>query len=161
MQVEHVAAEVEMTGSSGGSRQRYLVAGLGAVECGVPLDLVEEIRGAPAADDPDARRPYLRRPVVFRGELIPVLDARVLFGVAGATRAGESTVIMVRTGRRRLGVVVDRAMEIVEVAAASVQRDAADSPLDPAFVEGVVPAPRRLVILDVARLFRAASEPGD
>lgn len=50
-----------------------------------------------------------------RGQLIPVLDLRVRFGLAAGPRSLDSRVIVVQVGGRTVGLLVDSAREVLDL----------------------------------------------
>jgi purine-binding chemotaxis protein CheW len=55
--------------------------------------------------------------IQLRGQVLPVVDVRARFGLAAAERTIDARVIVVADGERRVGLLVDRAREVVELAA--------------------------------------------
>lgn len=52
-----------------------------------------------------------------RGQVVPVVDLRVRFGLPPAERSLDSRVIVVQAGNRTVGLLVDSAREVLEIEA--------------------------------------------
>ncbi len=52
-----------------------------------------------------------------RGQVVPVVDLRVRFGLPPAERALDSRVIVVQVGNRTAGLLVDSAREVLDIEA--------------------------------------------
>ena len=93
---------------------------------------------------------YVAGLVQIRGAVIPVVDVRVRFGLPTVERALENRVVVVQSGTRAVGLLVDSARDVVKLAPEQfrpppemVARQAAG------FVKAVVQSgPRLLLLMD-------------
>jgi purine-binding chemotaxis protein CheW len=103
-----------------GSHLQVLTFALGAEVYGVDILRLKEIRGW----SPATRLPHTPPPVLgvlnLRGVVVPVIDLRVRFGLpaAGFTATTVIIVLSLRTarGEQEFGIVVDRVMDVVDIA---------------------------------------------
>jgi purine-binding chemotaxis protein CheW len=53
--------------------------------------------------------------VQIRGRVVPVLDVRARFGLPAVERGLDARVVVVRSGLRLVGLLVDRAREVLQI----------------------------------------------
>jgi purine-binding chemotaxis protein CheW len=107
------------------------------VERVLPVVAIPELPGAPEV---------VRGAVNVRGRVIPVVDLRVRFGQPARALRLSDHLLLVRTRRRRLALLIAEAQGVV-----SVPREAL-TPMEPAIagaghVKGIVPLPDGLLLL--------------
>ena len=145
---------VTVTGFGRGAA-RYLVVRLGERAFAMDLDTVREIRAVTRIDRlPDAPA-HVRGWIDIRGESVTVVDLARLLAVGEWRQRAESSLVVLRHGEQRAGLLVDRAVEITEVPDAEVDRGAAVAGLDARWVAGVLERPTPLVLLDVDAVLAA------
>ncbi|MBU8540620.1 chemotaxis protein CheW [Falsiroseomonas tokyonensis] len=102
------------------ARERLLVIRLGSESYGLPIGAVDEVVRRP---DTLVRLPkapdYVRGLLNLRGRVIPVIDQRRRFGLAGDSEAAER-IIVLTLGGLQAGFTVDAVTEILEVAAEDI-----------------------------------------
>ncbi len=59
--------------------------------------------------------PFIPGVIRLRGEVIPIVDARVRLGLPAAAPTGKTKFLVVKVGPRRIGLVVDEVTEVVRV----------------------------------------------
>jgi purine-binding chemotaxis protein CheW len=95
------------------STVRLLLWRAGAARCGAPLEQLREVLPAlPLARIPGAPAAVCGVANV-RGELVTVVDGRTLLGEADTTPA--EAIVLVRLGRRTVGLAVDEVEDLVTV----------------------------------------------
>jgi purine-binding chemotaxis protein CheW len=101
---------------------KYLTFVLAGEEYGVDISTVQEIVVMlPITPMPDAP-PGIVGAVSLRGSVIPVLDMRVRLGLPTlATPSRDAVVVVARIRGLRVGLVVDRVLEVTEVSAMSIE----------------------------------------
>jgi purine-binding chemotaxis protein CheW len=57
----------------------------------------------------------------IRHRVVPIIDLRVRFGLAGVAATLDSRVVVVQSAERAVGLLVDSAREVVEIAAEAFQ----------------------------------------
>ncbi|WP_217915835.1 chemotaxis protein CheW [Miltoncostaea marina] len=134
-----------------GQAHRLVVFTLGDEEFGVPITLVQEIiRYSPPRPVPGSPM-HVEGVINLRGRIIPVVDLRQRFGVAGA-RPDEAKIVIVEMPDLTVGVVVDEVREVLTLSA-DVCEEPPPGTSDADFVEAVGKLDGRLVvILDMLRL---------
>lgn len=136
------------------SSSTALVVRVGSLTCGFAIaHVVETLRPLAIRALADAP-PAVLGVAVVRGEAIPVVELAALLGLAGDTRARW---VVLRTGSRRVAVVVDQVVEVRALpqvtAPAPLLRDLAG-----ALVERIGAIDGELVaVLDAARLVAEAA----
>jgi len=111
--------ETAMAGTtSSAARERFLVIHLGDERYGLPIAAVDEVVGLPDTLTRLPRAPaYVKGVMNLRGSVIPVIDQRQRFSVAGDTAAGVPRVVVVTLGRLQAGFAVDAVSRILEIEA--------------------------------------------
>ena len=59
--------------------------------------------------------------ISFRGEVIPVLDLRRIFGLGSVQYDGFTVILVVQTGAKTFGMIVDRVLDIMNILEANIQ----------------------------------------
>lgn len=95
-------------------RERFVVIRLGTESYGLPIGAVDEVVRLPETltrlpNAPD----YVRGVLNLRGRVIPVIDQRRRFAVAGEGEAG-GRIVVVTLGKLQAGFAVDAVSEILE-----------------------------------------------
>lgn len=140
-----------------GRTRQLVVFSLGAEEYGVPITLVQEIiRHTPPRPIPGSPS-HVEGVINLRGRIIPVVDLRLRFGVAG-DRPAESKIVIVEMPELTVGIVVDEVREVLSVGA-----DQCEPPPEGAgdadYLDAVAKLEGRLlVILDMQRLLGEAAQ---
>lgn len=100
----------------------------------------------------------------IRGEVVTVLDARVMLGSAcAAVESPDPRIMILDTGAERLGLLVDTVLDVVAFADADIEPcPRGQGPTDRTRVAGVIARSDDLIMLiDAAALFRnSGSETG-
>jgi purine-binding chemotaxis protein CheW len=92
---------------------RLLLWRVGGARCGAPLEQLREVLPAmPLARIPGAAA-AVSGVANVRGELVTVVDGRTLLGEADTTPA--EAIVLVRVGRRTVGLAVDEVEDLVTV----------------------------------------------
>jgi purine-binding chemotaxis protein CheW len=101
--------------------------------------------------------PFVRGVYNLRGEIIPILDLRIFFGIDVSDRNGKKleNIIILSVDDQKFGVIVDKIDKVVGIQKSTIQ------PPHPLFgdinvkyIDGVVEANKHLyVLLDITRIF--------
>ncbi|WP_217920816.1 chemotaxis protein CheW [Miltoncostaea oceani] len=131
--------------------RRLVVFHLGDEEYGVPITLVQEIiRHTPPRPVPGSA-PHVQGVINLRGRIIPVIDLRSRFGIAG-DRPADAKVVITTVDGVTIGVVVDEVREVLTLGADVFEPAPAGTDAD-GHVEAVAKLDGRLVVvLDLVRL---------
>jgi len=135
--------------------EKFLTFSLGEESYGIEILTVREIVGLlPVTPVPQA--PFSVRGVVnLRGQVIPVVDLRLRFGMEGAEDTDETCIIVVQFHEMQLGVVVDRVSEVLDIARDDiVAPDTLGSEINTESLLGIGKTDGRVtLLLDIARIF--------
>lgn len=136
------------------SRRQFITFHSGCQEFGADIMAIREIRGwtdtTPLPHAPD----YVRGVINLRGVVLPVVDLKARLGQGVTQVSAKDVIVVVETGNRTIGLLVDSVSDILTVTGAEIQptpelarEDAAE------FVEGIaVLAQRMVTILSMQRL---------
>jgi purine-binding chemotaxis protein CheW len=134
--------------------REVLVFVLGKEEYAVDILKVQEIRGyekvTPIPSAPD----YLKGVVNLRGTIVPVIDLRVKFRMAEPRYDSFTVVVILRIGKRVIGVVVDGVSDVVRLAAHEVKpAPELGALVDSSFLAGLATQGERMILmLDIEKL---------
>ncbi len=147
---------------SAGSRG-YLSFRLGREEYGIDILKVQEIRSYAEPTRMAGAPAFIRGVINLRGDIVPVVDLRLRFGLAEARQDGSTVVIVLNVARRVIGIVVDAVSEVIELHAGQLRpAPAFAANLDTDFIEGLAAIPadggeRLLIVTDIERLMLSPS----
>ncbi|WP_437626088.1 chemotaxis protein CheW [Sorangium sp. So ce1151] len=107
-------------------------------------------------------RPYVSGLIQIRGRVVPVIDLRARFGLPTIEPTLDSRVIVVQSGGRTVGLLVDSAREVVNIAAEEIRPPPEVMAEESAgFVRSVAKLGKRLVMLvDVGRIIGEEQDHG-
>jgi len=135
--------------------EKFLTFSLGEEDYGIEILTVREIVGLlPVTPVPQA--PHSVRGVVnLRGQVIPVVDLRLRFGMEATEDTEETCIIVVQFHSVQLGVVVDRVSEVLDIATTDiVAPDTLGSEINTDSLLGIGKTNGRVtLLLDIARIF--------
>lgn len=107
---------------------KYLTFALGNEEFGLEILKVREIIGFMEVTAVPQTPPHVKGVINLRGQVIPVVDLRMNFGMEEAEVTEQTCIIVVEIdvdGRQfQTGIVVDRVSEVLDIA----QKDIEDAP---------------------------------
>lgn len=137
--------------------RQYLTLTLADETYGVDILRVQEIKGwTPTTHVPNSPD-YMLGVLNLRGEIIPVVDLRVRFGMVDVAYAPTTVVIVLRVvGRRErtMGIVVDGVSDVLHVLDADI-RPTPDfgTAVSTEYIAGLATAGERMImLLDIDRL---------
>lgn len=146
-------------GAFGDEILQFITFTLGAEEYGVDIMQVREIRGwTPATIIPNAPD-YVRGVINLRGVIVPIFDLRARFGTGTTSPTAKHVVIIVDTGERIIGLLVDAVSDILSVEPQDI-RPVPDvgSEEGERVLDGLIARDERMVTLvSIARLFALPS----
>ncbi len=128
--------------------REVLVFVLGKEAYGVDILKVQEIRGydkvTPIPSAPD----YLKGVMNLRGIIVPIVDMRVKFRLPEVRYDSFTVVVILRIGRRIIGLVVDGVSDVIALAASDVKEaPQLGSVVDSSFIAGLATQDDRMVLL--------------
>jgi purine-binding chemotaxis protein CheW len=104
---------------------KYLTFALAQEEFGLEIIKVREIIGYIEVTAVPQTPPYIRGVINLRGQVIPVIDLRMRFGMDAAEVSEETCIIVaeIAEGARKYstGIVVDRVSEVLDIAGVDIE----------------------------------------
>jgi purine-binding chemotaxis protein CheW len=126
----------------------HVLFGIGDAEYVLPADEVLHVETYAGATHVPGAPPHVAGVMQIRRRVVPIVDLRVRFGLARIEPTLDSRVVVVREDERTVGLLVDRAREVVELSKEQFQPPpelvARESR---GFVRAVARAGERLVML--------------
>ena len=107
-----------------------IAVGVGPLEVGIPLEIVQLVTWQPATMQLPASPSYVSEFFVLRGEAVVVLDLATRLGVEHAVPILERKMVVVEQSGLRLGVCVDRVRDPEEIPPADASPIGAAMPID-------------------------------
>jgi purine-binding chemotaxis protein CheW len=139
---------VEQTETSAETRRQFITFRSNDQEFGADIMLIREIRGwtptTPLPHSPD----YVRGVINLRGVVLPVVDLKARLGHGPTDVTAKHVIIVVKSGNRTIGLLVDAVSDILSVTAADIQATpelARDSQSE--FVGGIAVLDQRMVTI--------------
>lgn len=122
----------ELAGTTYGVRSRFVQQ----------VEMVEHVTPVPNASG------AVEGVVFARGQVVPALNLRVRFGFEKAPFDLRSRLIVVNTGGRVVGMIVDTAREFLSIPAAAIEATPeAIASLSGKYLEGIATLDRRLILI--------------
>ncbi len=100
---------------------KFLTFFLGKEEYAIEILKVQEIIGLMPITPVPSMPPYIRGVLNLRGKIIPVMDLRTRFGFKAIDDTEETCIIVVQEGQFRMGVVVDKVSEVVDIDGSQIE----------------------------------------
>lgn len=126
----------------------HVICRVGESEYAVPADEVHQMETYGGATPVPGAPPYIAGLVQVRQQIIPVLDLRARFGLPPAEPTLQSRVVVLRLGARLVGLLVDSAREVQNIAPEQFKAPAeVISAKSTGFVKSVAQLKERIIIL--------------
>jgi purine-binding chemotaxis protein CheW len=121
------------------------------------MEMIERVTPVPNGND------FLEGVVFSRGQIVPVLNLRARFGFSKVPHDLQTRLVVVQSGDRWVGLVVDSAREFIRIPPeASEPPSGAMSSLSANYLEGVASLGGRLVlVLNTAKVLDTSGLGGD
>ncbi len=100
---------------------KYLMFRLGGTECGLDILRVREIVAMLTVTALPRSPSYVRGVVNLRGQVIPVVDLRLRFGMEAVADVRDTCIVVCRTTTGEVGCVVDEVLEVLRVAEKDIE----------------------------------------
>ncbi|MGP9833594.1 chemotaxis protein CheW [Marinobacter sp. NSM] len=95
--------------------QEYLTFSLGEEQYALDIMSVKEIRGYEAVTRIANAPSFIKGVINLRGEIVPIVDLRIKFGVGEARYDEFTIVIVIQIHDRLVGIVVDAVSDVVSL----------------------------------------------
>lgn len=136
------------TGRASTTTRQLITCTLGASEYGIEIMAVQEIKGWSATTAIPQSPAWVRGVINLRGVIVPILDLRARFGMAPTEPTSMHVVVIVQTGGRTMGILVDAVSDIISVGPEDV-RPVPEMNMESSehLLSGLVPLERGMVSL--------------
>lgn len=114
------AARAEAYNDADNVDDMYLTFALGEEEYGVGIGVVTEIVGMQRIMSVPDMPYYIKGVINLRGKVIPLMDARLRFGMAEKDYDDRTVVIVMDVADALIGLIVDGVSEVLEIPPAQV-----------------------------------------
>ena len=122
----------ELAGTTYGVRSRFVQQ----------IELVDDVASVPNA------HPAVEGVVLVRGQVIPALNLRTRFGFDRIERDLRSRLVVINTGTRIVGLMVDTAREFLKISPESIEpRPEALTGLSGHYLEGIATIGERMILI--------------
>lgn len=122
---EMVQGKAKVSGRAGERDGKYLTFNLAGEEYGIGILKVKEIIGMMPITPVPQTPQFVRGVINLRGQVIPVIDLRLKFGMAELDYTDRTSIIVVEarhgTGKVQIGIVVDSVSEVVNIKGEDVE----------------------------------------
>ncbi len=137
---------------------KYLTFALADEEYGLEILKVREIIGMMEITSVPRTPPYVKGVINLRGKVIPVVDLRLKVGMAEAKRTDETCIIVVDIGEVEMGIIVDRVLEVLDVAGKDIEDPPSfGSQVNTDYILGMGKLNDRVtILLDISKLLTQA-----
>ena len=142
---EAATAVAEATTDLGG---KYLTFRLAEEEYGLEILKVREIMGMLDITAVPRTPEFVRGVINLRGNVIPVIDLRLKFGMQAIEQTEETCIIVVDVEGLEMGIVVDRVSEVLDISSEEIQEAPSFGvSVDTDFILGIGKANNQVTIL--------------
>jgi purine-binding chemotaxis protein CheW len=106
------------------------------------IEMIEDVASVPNA------HPAVEGVVLVRGQVIPALNLRTRFGFGKVERDLRSRLVVINSGTRVVGLIVDTAREFIKIPAESIEPPPeALTGLSGQYLEGVATINERMILV--------------
>ncbi len=125
----------------------YLTFALANEEYGVGIGVVTEIVGMQRIMSVPDMPHYVKGVINLRGKVIPLMDARLRFGMAEREYDDRTVVIVMDVGDALIGLIVDGVSEVLEIPPSQVDRNGQFGKSAKSVISGIGKVGERVSIL--------------
>jgi purine-binding chemotaxis protein CheW len=139
----------------GENTQQFITFTLGAEEYGIDIMVVREIKGWTETTMIPNAPAHVRGVINLRGVIVPIFDLRARFNMGLTVTTAMHVVIIVASGTRTIGLLVDTVSDIISVDPKAIRPvPEMGLPAQDQFIDGLVAMEDRMVTLvSLAGLF--------
>lgn len=133
--------------------EQYLTFNLDGQNYGLPILMVQEIKGWTSVTELPNSPNYIRGVLNLRGAIVPVTDLRLRFDLPEKEYDELTVIILVKIGNRLSGIVVDSVSDVISVKSEDIKENPEyEGNINRAFISGLAHVRDQLfIILDVAK----------
>ncbi len=135
----------------------HVVFRVGATEYVIPASPVLGMESYDGATPVPGAPAYLAGVIQVRGRIVPVIDLRVRFGLPPIPHSLDTRVVVVEHGGRVVGLLVDRAREVIRLVREQLEQPPAIVTMESGgFVAAIANVgPRMVMLVDLPSLIGA------
>ena len=135
-------------------RREYLSFVLGDAQYCIDILKVQEIRTYEPPTRIANTPAFIKGVINLRGNIVPIIDLRVKFGLAESRYDGQTVVIVLNIARRTIGVVVDGVSDVIAVPASEIKPPPElAGALDTQYLQGLATVGgQMMIIIDIEKL---------
>lgn len=137
---------------------KYLTFALNGEEYGIGILKVKEIIGLMTVTSVPQTPEYIKGVINLRGKVIPVVDLRLKFGMAGVESTERTCIIVVEisalNNKIAMGIVVDSVSEVLNIKASEIENTPSfGANLDTAYILGMAKSGQGVkILLDIDKV---------
>lgn len=147
MQSIHAKPEAAQAG------REYLSFVLGDAHYCIDILKVQEIRTYEAPTRIANTPAFIKGVMNLRGNIVPIVDLRVKFGLPEQRYDTQTVVIVLNIGKRTIGVVVDGVSDVISVPESEIKPAPELGTLDTQYLQGLATVNgQMMIIIDIERL---------
>ena len=120
--------------------KQYIVVELGAEHYGIDINFVDNIVRMQSITRVPKAQDYFKGVINLRGEVIPVMDLRVRFGLETAEPTNKTRILILKPeAGAPIGIIVDVVKEVLTLNTDDIEKPASKDPNDEksAFISGI------------------------
>ena len=130
------------------AEEQMVTFNLGTEEFGVEIMKVQEIIRIPAITRVPKAPEYVEGVINLRGNVIPVVNLRIRFGMPNIEETDSSRIVVLQVGNKEFGIRVDGVTEVMRLDSDSIEPPPPVAVgMDSHFIRGVGKMDDRLLIL--------------
>ena len=136
----------------------YILFTVAGTTYALPSDQVAHVEMAEAITRVPNAAPFVDGVVFSRGEVVPAINMRARFGFERTAQDLRTRLLVVQSGARHVGLLVDECREFLSIPAAAIQPPAEGlSAIGARYISGIATSHERLiVILDLEAMLNSA-----
>src|SRR5664279_2308445 len=148
--------------ANGENTKQFITFTLGSEEYGIDIMVVREIKGWTETTIIPNAPTHVRGVINLRGVIVPIFDLRARFNMGLTVTTTMHVVIIVASGSRTIGLLVDTVSDIISVDPKAIRPvPEMGLPTEDQFLEGLVAMEDRMVTLvSLAGLFGKSADLG-
>lgn len=120
--------------------KQYIVVELGAEHYGIDINFIDNIVRMQSITRVPKAQDYFKGVINLRGEVIPVMDLRVRFGLEPAEVTNKTRILILKPETQApIGIIVDVVKEVLTLSADDIEKPASKDANDDkaAFISGI------------------------
>ncbi len=144
----------EWTETEKAKNYKYLTFPIQKEEYGIDIQYITEIVGIQGITEVPDMEPFIKGVINLRGQVIPVLDIRIKFGMEEKEYNDRTCIIVVVVEGLSVGLIVDTVSEVVDISSNQIDKTPKIASSDSAkYFKGIGKVDDRVIILfDIKRL---------